>query len=200
MSQNPVNISQLISEQTIALQEIYGVKEAKALMNAIIGHYLGWSAVETILNSENFVSADKIRLIETTVDKLKNHYPLQYITGKTYFLDLELYVNTHVLIPRSETEELVRWITDDIKNNNISDDLGIIDIGTGSGCIAITLKKNIGFADVSAVDIDDDILKVAEKNAAFHHVNVHFYKITIINCFILKVKYKKFTQKSRLSE
>ena len=101
---------------------------------------------------------------------LKDHKPIQYILGETEFYGMKFFVNENVLIPRPETEELIEWI---IKNTDNSS-LKIIDIGTGSGCIAVTLKKNLLNSDVFALDFSDKALEIAKINAEFHQTEIQF--------------------------
>lgn len=130
--------------------------------------------------------------------QLKQEKPLQYILGKAHFMDLELLVNEHVLIPRPETEELVRWILEDLQDDTgLGPDaersrsvistthkdrsLQILDIGTGSGCIAIALAKALPNAKVTAIDISEKALAVAQKNSVFNNVDVTFVKQDILD-------------------
>ncbi len=112
------------------------------------------------------------------IDKLLTHQPLQYILGSTYFFGLELMVNPAVLIPRPETEELVDWV---LSENYQKSNLKILDIGTGSGCIAIALAKNLVNADVFAIDVSKEALKVAQQNAINNGVSIHFINADILD-------------------
>jgi len=105
------------------------------------------------------------------VHQIKAGKPYQYVIGFTWFYDLKIEVNESVLIPRPETEELVHWI---IQNNSNKQNLDIIDIGTGSGCIALTLKSKIKNALVTGVDISEEAIAVAQKNAELNQLQVHF--------------------------
>lgn len=116
--------------------------------------------------------------LELEID-LKNARPIQYIIGKAYFSDFELMVNEYVLIPRPETDELVHLIIHENKNN--SHPIRILDIGTGSGCIAIALKKHLPNAIVTAIDISQNALNVAHKNAKKIGVEIDFKEQDILN-------------------
>ena len=108
------------------------------------------------------------------LDELKANKPLQYVLGYAWFYGLKLKVDKHVLIPRPETEELVRWILE-IQNTKIeTSNLKILDIGTGSGCIAISLAKNIPNSKVFAIDVSEGALATAKKNALRNGVEVTF--------------------------
>ena len=111
------------------------------------------------------------------VKALKNYKPIQYIIGKAEFYGLEMIVNHQVLIPRPETEELVEWIIKDFKGKSLET---LIDIGTGSGCIAIALKKNIGKVYVTAIDNSYDALDVAALNAELNQVDIDFRNVDFL--------------------
>jgi len=106
------------------------------------------------------------------------HEPIQYILGMTYFYDLKFKVNPAVLIPRSETEELVAWILED---HSTHQNLRILDVGTGSGCIPITLKSKSPNYQVAAVDVSTKAIKVAQENAKMNKVEVDFQELNILN-------------------
>ena len=111
------------------------------------------------------------------VDRLRNHEPIQYILGETEFFGMPIIVNKQVLIPRPETEELVSWIIDDVDKKETT----ILDIGTGSGCIAISLAKKLNNAVVSAIDISNKAIEVAKKNALINNVNVEYSSVDVLN-------------------
>src|SRR5690606_24993367 len=112
--------------------------------------------------TDMFIEKHKEEMFLKAVSELKKEKPLQQIFGKTYFYGLEFIINEHVLIPRPETEELVHWIVND--NKFASSELKILDIGTGSGCIAISLAKNLPRPEVFAIDVSKEALNVARKN------------------------------------
>jgi len=111
---------------------------------------------------------------------LKSEKPIQYILGDTHFFGLKFQVNKHVLIPRPETEELVDWILSLCKNKE-SNPLHILDIGTGSGCIAIALAKNLPNAKIFALDVSSEALKVAKQNALLNNVDIEFIEDSILD-------------------
>ncbi|WP_214070307.1 peptide chain release factor N(5)-glutamine methyltransferase [Mucilaginibacter sp. dw_454] len=126
-----------------------------------------------------FVQQQKINDILT---QLKTGKPLQYVLGYTEFYGLKFLVNPATLIPRPETEELVEWVLDSVAGDGTPDSgLRVLDIGTGSGCIAISLKKNLPGTDVSAIDFSVDALNTAKKNAKLHEVEVNFIEADILN-------------------
>lgn len=117
-------------------------------------------------------------IIQQTVDRLLNNEPIQYIIGHSCFYGLTLKVNSATLIPRPETEELVELI---IQNNNREQTLSVVDIGTGSGCIATALAVNLPKAVIHGWDISEAALQVAQSNAANHHATIDFRQVDILN-------------------
>ena len=106
---------------------------------------------------------------------------MQYVLHEAYFCRMKLYVDEHVLIPRPETEELVSWIIEDVRHGMRDIQRTMLDVGTGSGCIAIALKKNLPEADVYAIDVSEKALQVAKKNAVQQHTEIQFSEIDILN-------------------
>jgi release factor glutamine methyltransferase len=135
----------------------------------LIEHYCNFSRMNYILNSNFNISKIQERKLINSIDLLMNDMPIQYIIGETNFMDLVFKLNNNVLIPRPETEELVNWIINDTHVNK-----NILDIGTGSGCIAISLSKNLNNCNVSGWDFNDDIIKIANQNAILNNVKVLF--------------------------
>ena len=130
------------------------------------------------------VSAKNITVFEKALLRLKKQEPIQYILGTTEFYGLTFKVNKHTLIPRPETEELVDWVLSNLHDQDSV--LDILDIGTGSGCIAISLAKNIPTARVSGLDISEKALEVAQENAVKNQVLVSFCKKDILETTALK--------------
>ena len=117
------------------------------------------------------LNLSQINLFEKYTQKLTQQIPIQYILGEAHFYGLKFKVNEHVLIPRPETEELVQLVIQHSKNKRFQ----ILDIGTGSGCIPIALKKNLSQAKISAIDISDDALEIAKQNALLNKVEIDFF-------------------------
>ena len=163
------------------LSSIYEIDEMNSIFFLISEEFLQIPRSKILLADEIELDSNKEILFLDALNRLKTHEPIQYVLGKTIFMDLEFKVNSNVLIPRPETEDLVRLV--------LKEDLDgkkILDIGTGSGCIAISLAKNLPNAKVSALDISKDALEVARENARINNVNVEF-----INADIFKYKSDK---------
>ena len=151
------------------LKSIIEQNEIEEVFFWIIDHYCGISRMDYIVNPDLKLSNDQKENLMNAVSLLKTNMPIQYVLGESEFMSLKFNLNSNVLIPRPETEELVSWV---IKDNNHNKT--ILDIGTGSGCIAIALAKFIKNSRVTAWDIDEKILSVAEKNASKNKVKVLF--------------------------
>lgn len=167
------------------LSALYTPTEVSALIRMIFEDefHIPYSDIATC--KINNLSCSDISKLSEIVTRLKNYEPIQYILGKTEFFGLTFSVNSSVLIPRPETEELVEWIIcnhADLSGN-------ILDIGTGSGCIAISLAKNIRDVNVSAWDISEKALAVAKQNAKINGVDVAFERVDILNCDIYDKKW-----------
>src|SRR5690606_21706739 len=122
----------------------------------------GWKRLDLAMNPDAVLSREEIDKWKAVLAELENYKPIQYIFGRTHFYGLDFLVNENTLIPRPETEELVEWIIHENKARGV---INIVDIGTGSGCIAISLAKNLTDANVQAVDVSLGALEMARKNA-----------------------------------
>lgn len=128
------------------------------------------SRLDVVLNPQRELLEGEEEKLKVALERLQQHEPIQYITGHTEFFGLEFGVNKNVLIPRPETEELVEWMLQDLQGKSVN----ILDIGTGSGCIAISLARNLPQAVVTAIDISQPALDTASTNAKRNEVKVNF--------------------------
>jgi len=175
------------------LDGVYPKEEVDAFFYRCIEHYLGLERFVLVVRPNTTLTKEEEQPLFEALTQLKQERPLQYILGTTHFMDMEFTVNEDVLIPRPETEELVQWIMDDVESQisyirNQKSEIGqgtseirILDIGTGSGCIAIALAKYIPTAKVYALDISEKALDVARKNAEANSVDVTFLKQSILD-------------------
>ena len=162
------------------LTPIYDAGEAESFFYLILEEKQKLKRIDLALQPDLLFLDCEIVVWNSILEELKKEIPIQYLLGKTTFYGLDFEVNPNVLIPRPETEELVEWI---IRNNLKIEkfkDLKILDIGTGSGCIAISLAKNIINAIVSAIDVSEQALATAKKNAQNNSVNVSFINQDIL--------------------
>ena len=166
------------------LDALYQQEEVRSFFSMLIEHYLGLERFVLALQPDFTISKEEERPFFEALGRLKLQEPIQHIIGKTHFMEMDFRVSKDVLIPRPETEELVRWIIDEIQNTKYEvrsiNALKILDIGTGSGCIAISLAKHLSKADVYAVDISEEALKVAKANAVSNEVDVTFIKQDVL--------------------
>ena len=151
------------------LSSIYEMDELNSIFNLLSEDYLKIPRSKILLADEIDLDESNQTLFLSALERLKTHEPIQYVLGKTTFMDLEFKVNSSVLIPRPETEELVSlMLKEDLDGKEI------LDIGTGSGCIAISLAKNLPNAKVSALDVSEDAIEIAKENAKMNNVNIEF--------------------------
>lgn len=160
-----------------SLEGLYPIEELKSFFYLLAGKYLNLSRINIALQLNNELTHEEQSSFYKAVDRLRNHEPIQYILGETEFFGMPITVNKQVLIPRPETEELVSWIIEDIDKNEAT----ILDIGTGSGCIAISLAKKLNNAVVSAIDISTRAIEVAKKNTLINNVNIEFSRVDVLN-------------------
>ncbi|MDP4950288.1 MAG: peptide chain release factor N(5)-glutamine methyltransferase [Flavobacteriales bacterium] len=156
--------------------EVYDAREARNVVNELFRHYLNFSAADLVVKANDTVSESQMLLIYKAAKRIAQHEPLQYVLGSAYFFGMDLHVNSSVLIPRPETEELVRWILDEIKPNNHS----VLDIGTGSGAIALALKKAQPNWNVCGVDVSKEALQVAQRNSTELQLEVAWKEVDIL--------------------
>lgn len=154
------------------LSGVYDSRELQAIISLIFSYVKGWSRVDIFMNENKELSDFSREKIDSIVDRMLLGEPIQYITGDARFYGMDFKVGPGVLIPRPETAELVDWIVDD----NRKEDLSVLDIGTGSGCIAVSLARTLPFPLVTAVDFSGTALEVAEKNATALKTDVKFIK------------------------
>jgi release factor glutamine methyltransferase len=170
------------------LNKVYETKEIQAITLLAISEISGLSKASIKAFPERELSNEQTQKLKNTLAQLQTGEPIQYILGITEFYGLPFKVNPSVLIPRPETEELVEWILSSIgerqkvKGERLAQfTSGVLDIGTGSGCIAISLKKNLPQAQVSAIDISERALQTAKENAELNEVEVSFIHDDILN-------------------
>lgn len=171
------------------LDIIYGKDEVESFFFLCTEHYLNLPKFQLALQQEFTLVKSEYDVFFSTLEQLKQQQPIQYILGETDFFGLKFKVNENVLIPRQETEELVDWVIRSVTSstsNSLSTDsvektINILDIGTGSGCIAISLAKNLSNAEVFALDVSEKALEVAKQNAESNEVEIQFLKADILN-------------------
>jgi release factor glutamine methyltransferase len=175
-----MNLKGLLQHFTIQLRDIYDAEEAASIFYIVAGHTSGFSRADVLLKgTEELLAPDETACLKALAE-LKTGKPVQYVLGETVFYGLPFKVNPSVLIPRPETEELVEWVMESCALADATGSaLRMMDIGTGSGCIAISLKKNLALAEVFAMDVAEAAIETASANAALNEVAIHFIKADI---------------------
>lgn len=153
------------------LTPLYDSMEAESFFAIALEELKGWKRTDLALNPDAELSGEELERWNAVLAELEVQKPIQYIFGKAHFYGLEFEVNPYTLIPRPETEELVEWI---ITENQHKGQLSLLDIGTGTGCIAISLAKNLPDASVSAIDVSEGALATAKRNAQHNTTEVNF--------------------------
>lgn len=163
-----------------ALSSIHGEDEAESFFYLMLEDKHQLKRIDLALEPDLVFTDDEIVIWNVFLEQLKLEIPVQYLLGTTSFYGLDFEVNENVLIPRSETEELVEWIIETQNSKLKTPKVRILDIGTGSGCIAISLAKNIPNAEVFAIDVSEEALATAKKNAKANQVDVTFINQNIL--------------------
>jgi len=162
------------------LYDLYDDREAANIADLVMENVTGWKRIVRVTNKKVKMSGGMINQLEKYTQELLTHKPVQYVLGEAWFMGMRFYVNEHVLIPRPETEELVDRVIKEIKRDNATA-LRILDIGTGSGCISIAIKKYVSEAEVYSVDVSEKAIQVARKNSELNNVDVKFILSDILD-------------------
>jgi release factor glutamine methyltransferase len=190
------------------LETLYEKREASNIANWVIEHITGLKRMDRLLQKDKLLSVEQTEKLATKTDQLLNSEPVQYVLGEAWFAGNKFYVDPAVLIPRPETEELLEWIKADHAINPYHQ---ILDIGTGSGCIPITLKLRKPFASVLSIDISSEALIIAKKNAASLNANINLMQIDFLkesnwttlplfDCIVSNPPYIKESERSSMSK
>ena len=171
------------------LKNTYPKEELESFFFMLTEHYLDRSRLDLALDPGTEITMDIFKKFNSAVDRLTHYEPIQYIIGSTEFFGLNFKVDKNALIPRPETEELVKWIIDDVKLRKEWEKPSIIDIGTGSGCIAVALARYIDHAKIDAIDLSEGALKLAQKNCSENGVEVNISREDILKVESLKRNY-----------
>lgn len=167
------------------LSPFYDAYEAESFFYLILENKHKLRQIDLALNHELTFSDADLAIWGGFLNELKKEVPIQYLLGKTNFYGLDFEVNENVLIPRPETEELVEWVINENKKEEKSKKIKVLDIGTGSGCIAISLAKNLPNAEVYGIDVSKKAIETAKKNAINNNVDVTFMYLDILDTDVL---------------
>ncbi|MFK5972745.1 MAG: peptide chain release factor N(5)-glutamine methyltransferase [Flavobacteriaceae bacterium] len=177
------------------LDEFYPKEEVDSFFYMLIEHHLNLERFVLAMQPELLISKNEEQPMFEALAQLRLERPIQYIIGKSHFMEMDFIVNEHVLIPRPETEELVHAILKDVQGvstiarNGQDKEICILDMGTGSGCIAISLAKKLPNAKVYALELSEKALKVAQQNAELNAVEIKWIKADILILKSLEIKF-----------
>jgi release factor glutamine methyltransferase len=173
----PLTVKNWLSEAKKRLEDCYPTEESGSMIKTLLLERLGWESLDYILGQQLPIPESMLPILESDIGRLLASEPLQYVLGYTWFNEQKFYCTPATLIPRPETEELVLWI---LEENHNRKNLQILDIGTGTGCIAINLALGIKTSKVFALDISPDALEIARKNATSLKAAVTFQEQDIL--------------------
>ncbi|RZV61145.1 MAG: peptide chain release factor N(5)-glutamine methyltransferase, partial [Flavobacteriaceae bacterium] len=171
-----MTLKEIRSEYHIQLDDIYDFNEVESFFYMLIEQYFQLPKYSIALEPDKVISGPDQTIMLEALEELKSQKPIQYILGNTEFFGLHFKLNKDVLIPRLETEELVTWVLEECQGMNLK----ILDVGTGSGCIAIVLAKNLPEAQISGLDISRRAIGLATENASINDVGVRFFQTDIL--------------------
>ena len=177
------------------LIELYDDREAANIADWVMEHVTGLRKIDRIMHKQSPLAADKVARLQAYTQELLTHKPVQYVLHEAWFCGMPFYVDEQVLIPRPETEELVDWIVSDVGRKEVeagskkyevgktaaTPQFRILDIGTGSGCIPVSLKKKLPQAEVFACDVSEGALAVAARNAAAQQTAINFLQVDFLD-------------------
>lgn len=181
-----MNIRELKHRMFENLKNLYPIEEIQIFYFMLLESYGNILKTDVLLNPDLKIDKALETNVLRAIDVLKKGKPIQYILGEAYFFSNRFLVDESVLIPRQETEELVAWIISEIPDNQ---PIHILDIGCGSGCISISLAKEKPQAKVTAIDISERALAVAQQNAHMNNVEISFKQQDILQTMSLSEKY-----------
>lgn len=156
-------------------------REAGAVAREVFFRLLGLQPPDRVLRAGDRLSESSLQGLKQAMQSLLKGVPVQYVTGWAGFLDFDLRVDPRVLIPRPETEELVGWVREKLITTETEEPLRLLDVGTGSGCVAIALSRLIPGAEVMASDVAEDILELARSNAERHDAQLRFFVLDLLD-------------------
>jgi len=165
------------------LSSIYDEREASAIAAWVFEYITGWRKIDRVINKDSALSQEKIHQLNHFTNELMAHKPVQYVLNESWFDGMKLYVDENVLIPRPETEELMNWFLYEADRLKVASDgkrMRVLDVGTGSGCIPIAIKKKRPSWEVYACDVSEGALRVAKRNATEQKVDIKFHQLNFL--------------------
>ncbi|HEX3025474.1 MAG TPA: peptide chain release factor N(5)-glutamine methyltransferase [Chitinophagaceae bacterium] len=175
-----MSIQEAYKKLLFRLNELYDNREAANIADMVTEHITGYQKTNRIIHKNVLLNTQQLLQLKKCTEDLLQHKPVQYVLQEAWFYGMKFFVNESVLIPRPETEELIDWISQEINNKNIIAET-VLDIGSGSGCIPIALKKKNTGITISSIDISKEALVVARKNATDLGVEINFLEIDFLD-------------------
>jgi len=172
-------LKELYRNFLLQLQQVYSLSEATNITDWVFEKKASLKRSDILKNPGKVITAAADKLIQEAMQELLTHKPVQYVLGEAWFYHMKLKVNEHVLIPRPETEELVEQLIKDRKSRLT--DPAILDIGTGSGCIPIAIKKHLPAAIITSIDVSEKAIELAKENAALHNAHINFVQLDFLD-------------------
>lgn len=164
------------------LKIIYDERETENIADWVFEHVTGLQKIERRFNGNHKLNETDVSQLQKYLKELLEHKPVQYVLQETWFYKRKFFVDENVLIPRPETEELIEWIISDAQaKSQHTKPANIIDIGTGSGCIAVSLKKELASANITAIDVSEKALEIAKKNSSVFNISIDFFQINFLD-------------------
>lgn len=162
------------------LYHLYDDREAAGIADWVLEHLTGWSRIDRVINKDVPLNTQQKILVEKYIAALSSHMPVQYVLNEAWFSGMKFYVNEDTLIPRPETEELVELVYKN-ENDRVSEGYTLLDIGTGSGCIPIAVKKKLQQANITSCDISEAAIEVAKHNAKKLDADIDFKVVDFLD-------------------
>lgn len=177
-----MTLAQAQTDTLAKLALLYNKREAANICDWVLEQVTGKKRIDRLIYKQVSLPEDQVIRLQQILAELQTHRPVQYVLGEAWFAGMRFFVNESVLIPRPETEELVEWIVTECgRQNREHSTLSILDIGSGSGCIPIVLKKKLPNARVTSIDISEPALAVARKNAATLNADIHCQQFNFLD-------------------
>ncbi len=174
-----MTIAEAKKEIRNATSHLYEQREITAITALLLEKITGFTRLDQTIQKDVLIEQRKVESLQQAIVKLQQGMPIQYVLGEAWFYGFIFSVSEHTLIPRPETEELVAWVLSDL-NNNISQ-VNLLDVGTGSGCIPITIAKKISTIKTYGVDISTNALAIAKKNAQTIGSDTQFLQLDFLD-------------------
>ncbi|OIQ97938.1 release factor glutamine methyltransferase [mine drainage metagenome] len=175
-----MSVQEAYKKLLFQLSGLYDNREAANIADMVMEHITGYQKTNRIIHKNILLDIQQQAQLQKCIEELLQHKPIQYVLQEAWFYGMKFFVNESVLIPRPETEELIDWVTQEINNKNIFVHTAL-DIGSGSGCIPIALKKKNPHISISSIDISKEALVVAKKNAGDLGIEINFFEFDFLN-------------------